>query len=342
MSEKVKDGAASTDRGIDFQEMSEKFGPIFLMITEVLLKLDDVVLFAYQKGLEFWEFLSPYHPEELVPAVVGILLVFFGGTFAVLIQAIEAARLFGFNKTMQSLRVLFRQLAIARDAYERDNKVDEDKDGVADVKQIDTKQLAIRKMTLFLRTVDPQELATALEGLTQAWLAIIGTLRIKFAQAITLGSSIGNALHKYLSPLIIKTVGHLVPKDYKRWFPIVLQYTFRYIGVSLAFYIVRIVSAVFMGMKGAELFIVGTTNYLVRHSYLSGDYIDTGSWMVSAAFTALALFGAYWQISSNFSLPFPLNILLLPLSILERVLLFAVGSQGLTTSPAAADGGVQG
>uniref|UniRef100_A0A7S0T5G8 Uncharacterized protein n=1 Tax=Erythrolobus madagascarensis TaxID=708628 RepID=A0A7S0T5G8_9RHOD len=329
----MAEAVQQSDRGLNLKEVQENVGPWLIYFAELVMQIDDVAIWAYEKGCAVWEWLEPYHPDELIPVVVGILLVFFGGTFAVLIQAIEAARLFGFEKVFTSLKALAQEFSAARKAYERDDMVDADKDGVADVKQMDKKQLAARKLGVILRAVDPQKLATALEGLTQAWIAIIATLRIKFAQAITLGTSIGNTLHRYVTPFVLKFTKPLVPREYARWLPVILQYTFRYIGVSIAFWLVRIVSALFMGMKGAELFTIGLVQYFVRHGQLSADVFDTGSPILSAGFAVIALFGAWWQISRNFSLPFPLNILLLPLSIAERVLMFAVGSKGLPGAP---------
>jgi hypothetical protein len=47
---------------------------------------------AYDKGLELWELLQPYHPEDMACVFFGLFMCFFGGEFPALITAIEAYR----------------------------------------------------------------------------------------------------------------------------------------------------------------------------------------------------------------------------------------------------------
>lgn len=90
----------------------------------------------------------------------------------------------------------------------------------------------------------------------------------------------------------------------------------------------RIVTSVFAAMKGSELFLMGIIAYLERHQYVSVGLFRQGNVAVVASWGLLALCGVYMQVSSNFSLPFPLNLMLLPLSIAEQVTVFAVGTTG--------------
>ncbi len=39
--------------------------------------------------------LQPYHPEDFLPLIFGLILLFFGGSFPVLIAAAEAFRITG-------------------------------------------------------------------------------------------------------------------------------------------------------------------------------------------------------------------------------------------------------
>lgn len=87
----------------------------------------------------------------------------------------------------------------------------------------------------------------------------------------------------------------------------------------------RVVTSVFAAMRGSSLFITGVCGYLVRYNYIGANVFKQGNPLVVAAWGLLALLGMYWQISSSFRLPFPLNILLLPVTIAENFVIFAVG-----------------
>lgn len=88
----------------------------------------------------------------------------------------------------------------------------------------------------------------------------------------------------------------------------------------------RIITSVFAAMKGSELFLTGLISYLERHQYLHVGIFKEGNPIVVATWGILAMMGIYAQMSSRFSLPFPLNLMLLPLSIAEQVVIFAVGT----------------
>lgn len=75
-----------------------------------------------------------------------------------------------------------------------DDQVDEDGDGIADVDQIDSKALLMRKTNLALTKVDPGKIDKAMGGLYLSWIAIIATLKVQFARTITLALSIADML----------------------------------------------------------------------------------------------------------------------------------------------------
>ena len=86
----------------------------------------------------------------------------------------------------------------------------------------------------------------------------------------------------------------------------------------------RVTTSMFAAIRGSSLFITGICGYLVRYEYV-GKEIFEGNPLLVIAWAILAFLGWTWQLSSRFSLSFPLNILLLPLTILEHALMFAVG-----------------
>lgn len=88
----------------------------------------------------------------------------------------------------------------------------------------------------------------------------------------------------------------------------------------------RIITSVFAAVRGSELFILGVIAYLERHGYVRHDLFKEGSPGVVAVWCIVTAIGVYWQISSGFRLPFPLNLLLLPFTLAEQIVVFAVGT----------------
>lgn len=217
------------------------------------------------------------------------------------------------------------------------------------------------------KSIDPAKVSMALEGLTIATVAILATLRVRFAKAITLGTAIGSAFEKLLSPFTSKILQLSLPNAYEKWIPVssiptsristwafpsikfrdvstvanlkffaahcntcelqvINKYGFRYLGVSVSWILMRVITSVFAAVRGSELFILGVIAYLERHGHVRQDLFKEGSPGVVAAWSIMTLAGVYWQISSGFRLPFPLNLLLLPLTIAEQIVIFAVGT----------------
>ncbi len=197
-----------------------------------------------------------------------------------------------------------------------------------------------------------------MEGLTTAAVAILATLRIRFARAVTLGTAIGEVLSRILGPFAANFLEVLLPRDYEKWIPVrlcharysnyecsgvasnllctcvflsvlmvqvLIRYGFRYLGVSLSWMLMRVTTGLFTAIRGSSLFITGVCGYLVRYRYMSADIFDEGNPVLVAAWGVLAFAGWSWQLSSSFTLSFPLNILLFPFTVLEQFTVMAVG-----------------
>lgn len=279
---------------------------------------------AVEKGQQLWKQLEPYHPEELLPALFGVALMFFGGTFMTLAAAFEAYRLIGWRDTADALQLLWRNYKAASEANRKDDAVDADGDGVADVKQIDTGSLILRKTQLVLKSTDPQQVEKAAIAITNGFMAVVVSLRIRFAKAIALGVTIADIIEANFGKFLDPVLEQVVPKDYHKWLPMLKKYSVRSIGVSVAWWLARIVSAAHSGVRGAELMVGALVTYAIRHKYVSEDISKHGG-IFQMAGLGLALLGFWTQLSGGFSLPFPLNILFLPVSMAEWFLMYFVG-----------------
>jgi hypothetical protein len=78
-----------------------------------------MILLAYNKVMEFWERLSPYHPELLAPAFMGLVMCFFGGSYMTLIAAVEAYRQTGWESTYNCVMDLYHDFQKVRAASQK-------------------------------------------------------------------------------------------------------------------------------------------------------------------------------------------------------------------------------
>lgn len=113
-----------------------------------------------------------------------------------------------------------------------------------------------RQVLTMLKSVEPNEVVEAVSGLYGVLLAVIATLRFKFAAAVTLGSSIGDMfLHvaeRLGKPALVKAL----PLEYHKWIDPCIRLGCQGVGVSLAWLLQRVMSALHCSMRGA--FIVVT------------------------------------------------------------------------------------
>ncbi len=258
--------------------------------------------------------------------VWGLILMMFGGTFFTTIAAVEAYRIFGWKGSYDALCVIHANARAAIDASKKDDEKDDNNDGIADVKQISSHQLITRKLMLILRTVDPVQVNAAIAALGAGSLAVIATLRSKFANAITLGISLGQMGQKAASPYTEPALKRIIPAEYHRWIPVATHYLCASIGMSLAWFIERIISAFHSTLRGSHLFTAGLIFYLIKLGKISEADAKKSDKIFGLVGIAIGTIGFYWQISHLFNLPFPFNILLMPIRIVETLLMHVVGT----------------
>lgn len=303
-----------------------KIGPLLNAATELYTngkpyfnKVREIARVAYAK-------LKPYHPDEWIPIIVGLTLCFFGGCFATTIAAVEAFRAGGYYMAKEHLTAIYDDQKKVVDAWMKDDKKDDNHDGIADVLEMSEDELARHKFLLIVRTVDPGRLGKALTGLNTGILAVLAALQIRFAKAITLGSALGRTLYKVLEPNVVNDIEKKTHPDYRKWVKPVANYGCKFLGFMLSMTIWRVIMAFHSATTGAQMACVALLHYLARHQYVKN--VDPANVKATKEFviasTALGIFGFYWQFRHGFSIPFPLNVLLLPVTMIESILGFFV------------------
>lgn len=300
----------------------KKAAPVIAMVGAGVEAAVPYLRQGYEKCMALWEALQPYHPEDMTCVLFGVFMCFFGGEFPMLITAVEAYRQVGFESTRRALQMLWEDYSAVHAACLEDDAKDEDGDGIADVKQISANQLIERKALLFLKTSNPETTSEAIQAITTGWLAVVASLRLTFARAITLGAAIGDVLTKpamrYLQPLLKQCLD----EDYHKWIVPSITYLVKTVAISIAWTIQRIISAFHSSVRGGQLAGKGIVKYLHKYGFISVDENDT--YMDEIAGYALAFLGLSCQISLRFKLPFPLNVLLFPFTMLEYVIVWII------------------
>jgi hypothetical protein len=300
----------------------EKATPAIAIAANLIEKLIPVLVTYYRKAMDFYVSLAPYHPELLAPALMGLIMCFFGGSYMTLIAAVEAYRQSGWESTKKCIDDLMDDFKKVADASAKDDAVDDDNDGVADVKQITPTELATRKSLLFFRTVDPVRFSGALHGIQTGFMVVIATLKVQFVKAIALGAAIAEILDVPATRICVPVLETLLPADYKRWAGPVVCYTVQSISVSIAWFLARIISAFHSALKGGVMATRNILDYLDTMGFYKINHEET--YMDEVAGYALAALGLWFQLSFGFQLPFIMNILLFPFSIAEWFLMAMV------------------
>uniref|UniRef100_A0A7S1TJB0 Uncharacterized protein n=1 Tax=Compsopogon caeruleus TaxID=31354 RepID=A0A7S1TJB0_9RHOD len=236
------------------------------------------------------------------------------------LKAVEAFRIFGWKKFKENLVALHYNYQLVRDASSVDDQVDENQDGVRDVLQISRKELWKRKMKLVLKTIDPDQVSKAFAGLIQGWLAVLATLTIRSAEAITIGTTIGDIGDRVIGPRPREALLVALPRDYEQLVPVLLQYFWRAVGFWIAFVVQSAIGAFYSSVRGAEIFMGGLRSIIVRRDIGREGRMEPGNFLFTILFAMVWGFGFWWQLTLYYHPPVSVNIILLPLTFLEWII----------------------
>eukprot|EP00300_Choanocystis_sp_HF-7_P036888 c52832_g1_i1.p1 GENE.c52832_g1_i1~~c52832_g1_i1.p1 ORF type:complete len:357 (-),score=78.84 c52832_g1_i1:102-1172(-) len=300
----------------------EKVSPLIAVVWTMVDVAGPYLEKVYDVIMHYYALALPYHPEEFLPILFGFVLCFFGSSFMLLIAAVEAFRITGYEKTSEAFKSLYDEYVDVRDASAADDLVDANADGVADVKQITKKQLLSRKISLAMRTLDPVKVMSGINGILAGMMAVVATLKLRLAKSITLGSTIGEVLSKFTERTVGPTLRHIIAEDYHKWIGPGVGYFCQCVGVFVAYSVAAIMSMWHSSIRGGQLFASGALGYMSRHGYVVPGGLVEGSPAYTGVTMALGGLGFYMQ--ARHGLFFPLSFVLLPASLAEYILTWAV------------------
>ena len=239
------------------------------------------------------------------------------------LAACEVFYLTGWETTKNSFLYLKDEFEFLWIQSREDDKKDDDKDGIADVLQITPGQLFSRKVAFFFSTTkDPQHVIDMTGAICSSIFGVIAVLKVQFAMTIALGAKIGENLRKPVAYMIVPALSKVIPEKYHQWISPAINVVCKSIAITLAWFIQRIISSVQSAIRGGLLFARNTLGYLSKQGYI--NFKEDESYLDEAIGWSIAACGIYFQISFFFSVPFPLNIFLFPVTFAENYLQWIV------------------
>jgi len=309
--------AAASQAPSQFAELLKKAAPAIKVLARGIMFVWPFYKFLFDQGLRLYKIM----PTEVITMFFGLALCFFGGDYYASIAAIEAFRLMGWKRTYENLLVVWGEYQVVKEKSDADDLVDEDGDGVADVDQIHASELFNRKLTLAMTSIkEPTRLQTAIGGVWSSWLAVLASLRMEFARTTAIALGLTEATQvmavKVLSPILCS----LMAKEKHHWVLTIIDTAISLFFVIFCWYLQAIISMFYSGIRGGLLFARTFLPYMAKKRLLPEEYadIDMDDTIIDEMIGySLATCGFVFQLFSNFTLPFPLNIILLPLTIIE-------------------------
>ena len=285
----------------------------------------------YTQGYEIYQKL----PRNALYMVFGAALCFFGGTYVASIAAIEAFRQLGWQKVQAELLVVREQMALVVKASDEDDMADEDGDGVADVDQISATELTQRKMVVAMKAItEPERLQTAFGALFVAYLSVLATLRLEFARTTAFALGIIEMAKFPIIRFAGPGLAAVLPPEVRHWTQTIVETTLTFFAVIFAWWLQMIISAFYSGLRGGKMFADGLIALLIEKDlmdnvpFIEQPFNADESYLDEAIGYGLAAVGFSFQFFNGFALPFPLNLIFLPLTIIEWFLRIQISMEG--------------
>ena len=310
--------------------------PAIVMTIKVISASSGWVSYIVRWGARIWNML----PWNITQMVFGVALCYFGGTFTTSIAAAEAFRTMGGEKAKNDLVSVYEQLKPAFEANAKDDELDEDGDGVADVDDLTPPQLLQRKAFLLVTTVkEPQKIQDAVGSVYAAFLAVLATLKLEFAATTAMAMGVADMVKKPLFKFVLPPLKQVLPEPSHQWITPVIDSIVRLSAVAIAWYVQVIISAFYSALRGGKLFASGLFNIIIEKAkkgiilcpgVVGIDFDPNESILDEIIAYIIAFQGFMFQLNTGFSLTFPFNLIFAPLTFIEWYLRFQISSDAMS------------
>lgn len=307
-----------------------------LPVLGLVWKLACCLLPLYVKLFEWLHFFYTWAPKKLVTMVFGVALCFFGGTFVASLAAIEAFINMGGERLWADLVYVYEQTLVVYKAHEKDEEkgggLKDALEGAADG-QLPGPELAQRKVFLVMQTVrEPGRLENAVGSLWSAYVAVLATLSMQFAQIAALALGMASTVKPLVSRVATPALEWAVDPSLVHWIGSIINITLNFAAMSIAWYLQMIIASIYSGLRGGKLFAEALLGLLDDFGLVSRipwegcrkAFDPETSFLDEAIAYALAAAGIYSQIFSGFAIAFPFDLVLMPLTWVELFLRYQI------------------
>ncbi|KAK7194886.1 hypothetical protein NESM_000410100 [Novymonas esmeraldas] len=259
--------------------------------------------------------------DEFSPMLLGLALCFFGGAYTMLIAVVETVRLLCWEDLKSSYHVLRHNYDVAAEQNRKDNLVDADGNGVADVAEMQHTELLSHKAALFFKSVDVEAVQMATRTIGTAAMSVIAALRVRFARSLALGGSLASMAMEYVP--LEAALADALPAEHKKWAGVVTSAAVSAVAMTLATLLWGAIGMVHCCLRGSDMFVQHAVHMAKERGLLEDDMtLDSPKAKVLVA--VVASMGFLWQLTHSQAHPFPINVALLPFTVAEYVLCFFV------------------
>jgi len=173
---------------------------------------------------------------------------------------------------------------------------------------------AATKVKRVLKVVNPDQISASAAGLTSGILGVIATLKVPLAQAVTLGSSLGDTFNGQVQYYVHTYLLPRVPLDFQRWVLPFSKYGFKLVGIIIAYLATKWILAVTVCTRGGDLILQGIQEMT---GILETDERMT---LFGKIVLGLSVLGFTKQLILGYELPMVLWVFLSPVLVIEWVL----------------------
>lgn len=272
---------------------------------------------------------------EVCEIAVAVAMVFTGGRFSMSIACAQAFRM----ACWESLKALWKDLRESYVACSRQRNVE----GVtlADVLRTvsamvlansgSEKAAATKRSLTIAKCADPNKIRDLFRGLWPGVVAVIATLRSRFAYAACLGTCTGQVVFETIQFGMRERLDKL-SLDNKRWTEVGLQQSCGLVSVCLSFYATRIMNTLNAVLHGSTVLSKVCFQYVKSQQALPESDRSTIAKCVLPLMNqyssklgseqeivkwSIAVIGFFYQIRREFRFPLPMKVPLAPLYVME-------------------------
>mmetsp|Transcript_39800 Transcript_39800/g.92093 ORF Transcript_39800/g.92093 Transcript_39800/m.92093 type:complete len:333 (-) Transcript_39800:40-1038(-) len=257
-------------------------------------------------------------PDKILWAVLSFLVCFFGGIFPATIAAAEAWNACGGVEAWEQAKILLNEFMKVAEATKEEAK-EEDKDA----QKLAPQQVVQKKLAIALAVMEPDKVSGSISSIYVGWIGVIGVLRFKFAQTITLGEVIGAKVYKPVSKLE-PVLESLIAEEYQKWVPTATRWACKFTAICIGWWIQRVISAFHSAIRGGMIFGEYLVDFLHEKGYLQVEHKDT--YIDEAIGWSIAALGFLTQLALGFQLPLLFKFVLFPVYMLEVFIVWSVGA----------------